>query len=404
MPGGLEASGTEEAGETNSPWAVFAGFTQAAGYDGPAQAGDPSSEFPIQAEGPDSAGGFSGRSGFAQDMPGKQGPASIVQGGAGDSLAATAGYVGQIGPQSRPREEAAGEQLSRNAYGGPLSYRHGQADAAEGRAHSPLARYAGTEYPPAMLRQDYPADGEGEDARFSRLRGRSGRPVFEFRDFRTAEAQNAASPGGEASRAPGLDAFRPLGAEVELPVGLKLSLQNGSAQAAGTASAEFSQSQLFEDALARELRGNLSADIVKNATLIVRNGGEGTIRLALHPASLGHVKIHLEMTENKITGRIIVESGEALRAFQKELPVLEKAFKDSGFMDASLEMTLTQDGSDFGSGQRRQDGDLPALEAAHAASRYDTGTEQAWMFEDAPSLDTALAAGGQGRKTVNIFV
>jgi flagellar hook-length control protein FliK len=186
----------------------------------------------------------------------------------------------------------------------------------------------------------------------------------------------------------------------------------GESQNARGAGSDFLQSRFLEDSLARELRGNLSTDIVKNATLIMRNGDEGTIRLALRPASLGYVKIHLEMTENKIMGRIIVESNEALRAFQKELPVLEKAFKDSGFMEASLDMSLAQDTAQnaYGGGEygQQQDGDFspldPALAAAIAASRYDYALERAGDADELLGTAEAVMPLSPKRKTVNLFI
>jgi hypothetical protein len=95
----------------------------------------------------------------------------------------------------------------------------------------------------------------------------------------------------------------------------------------------------FEQLLARELRGDLSADIVRQAAVILRDGGEGTIRLSLKPETLGKVKIHLEMAENRISGHIFVESEEALRAFEREIRSLEQSFRDSGF-EASLNAAL----------------------------------------------------------------
>jgi len=95
----------------------------------------------------------------------------------------------------------------------------------------------------------------------------------------------------------------------------------------------------FEQLLTRELQGDLSADIVKQAAIVLRDGGEGTIKLSLKPETLGKVKIHLEMAENRISGRIIVESEEALRAFEREIHSLEQSFRDSGF-EASLNAAL----------------------------------------------------------------
>jgi len=126
----------------------------------------------------------------------------------------------------------------------------------------------------------------------------------------------------------------------------------------------------FEEALTRELQQNLNSGIVREAQLLVRQGGEGTIKLSLRPETLGNVKIHLEMAENKITGRIVVESGDAYRAFEGELSALEQAFRDSGFEGARLNLSLGERG---GQEERRDPGE--EVFARFAASRYDAEQE-----------------------------
>jgi hypothetical protein len=100
---------------------------------------------------------------------------------------------------------------------------------------------------------------------------------------------------------------------------------------------------------------------------------------------MGNVKVRLEMTENKITGLIVVESDEALRAFQRELPVLEKAFKDSGFNETNLEMSLAQDWRNNG-GRDKRERELSALASVMAASRYEADSE---------SIETLAPANGE---------
>jgi hypothetical protein len=99
----------------------------------------------------------------------------------------------------------------------------------------------------------------------------------------------------------------------------------------------------FENLLARELSQHLNSDIVQQAQVLLRDGDAGTIKLSLRPESLGIVKVHLEMVENRITGQIIVESNEALRAFDREIQSLEQAFRDSGFSGVSLYTALASD-------------------------------------------------------------
>ena len=240
------------------------------------------------------------------------------------------------------------------------------------------------------------AQGAGTENGLAEPRGKKGRERLniEVRDLRTGNLQRgmAASPeSGGASKEVTLTNVKLSGAaEIEIPVDLNSSMARE--KAAGEASNPSPQGRTFEDLLAAQLRGDLSTDIVRDASVIVRNGGEGTIRLSLRPASLGDVKIHLEMAENKITGHIIVESDEALRAFQRELPVLEKAFRDSGYSETSLDMSLAQNG-DSGSHGQRQEGNF--LSHSLAASRYDSesyryGTEPEAPISGAPVGGVAL--------------
>jgi flagellar hook-length control protein FliK len=150
-----------------------------------------------------------------------------------------------------------------------------------------------------------------------------------------------------------------------------------AARADGAANAawETKAGQAFEDLLARELHQNFNNDIVRHASMALRDNGEGTIRLALKPETLGNVKIRLEMAENKITGHILVESEEALRAIEREIHSLEQAFKDSGFEAASLEMSLAADGR--GAEQFRQEMEASQfLSDTLTASRYDAAIER----------------------------
>ncbi|MDR2393422.1 MAG: flagellar hook-length control protein FliK [Treponema sp.] len=143
------------------------------------------------------------------------------------------------------------------------------------------------------------------------------------------------------------------------------------------ASREKALTRNFEDLLSRELSRNLSTDIVRQAQVFLRNSGEGTIRLALRPESLGNVKIQLELAEKKIIGHIIVESNEALRAFEREIHSLEQAFKDSGFGETSLDTALASEGDGKGGNPQQREGEGgPFFSERFAASTYDVGTER----------------------------
>ena len=153
-----------------------------------------------------------------------------------------------------------------------------------------------------------------------------------------------------------------------------------------------SVSTAMENLLARELHQNFNGDIVRHASMALRDGGEGTIKLNLKPESLGNVKIRLEMSENKITGHIIVESKEALNAFRKELSALTQAFKDSGFASADLNLSLTSQG------QETWEQDLNPFTSGSAALSYDDASV---FGNDHTTVDVLI---GRNNGSVNILV
>jgi hypothetical protein len=129
----------------------------------------------------------------------------------------------------------------------------------------------------------------------------------------------------------------------------------------------------LESFLTRELHNGLNGDIVRQAQVMLRDGGEGLIRLQLHPESLGNVRIKLSMSGNKVDGTITVESPEALNAFERELESLEMAFRDSGFEGASLNlnMQMSSDRRDLFDGVK-----AGAFSQTLAASSYESAAVQ----------------------------
>ena len=210
---------------------------------------------------------------------------------------------------------------------------------------------------------------EGKKGRLEELRGRERRGerlTVEVNDLRSAQAGERAELRVQAGldRGPAAE-----GGTREITLELRLPDQAHKAPMS-EANWATKSAHAFEDLLARELHQNFNNDIVRHASMILRDDNKGTIRLALKPDSLGNVKIRLEMAENKITGHIIVESEEALRAFEREIHSLEQAFKESGFTDASLNMSLAADGN--GAEQFRQWAQaMPLLPESEAAARYD---------------------------------
>jgi hypothetical protein len=261
------------------------------------------------------------------------------------------------------------------------------------------------------VREDAEKDGwsAGETRIRDRRRGRSSSEAGDIRaglDKRDraegprsfAEAGKGSEASPEGGREPGGNSPGQNSTEqssVELMVELR---SMGKTQAEISTEREFRPLQSFQTTLARELHENLNGDIVRHASVMLRNGGEGTIRLSLKPETLGSVKIRLEITENRITGRIIVESGEAFKAFEQELHALEQSFRDSGFDGANLEMAFASDGRE---GRQEREGDS-LFSGRRAALRYDSALSSAESQEEGQWLGIRLDR--YGRTLVNVLV
>lgn len=94
--------------------------------------------------------------------------------------------------------------------------------------------------------------------------------------------------------------------------------------------------------LARQLRQNAQSDIVRQARFMFRNANSGEIRLILKPEHLGQVRIQLQLQDNHIAGRIIVENSNVRDAFEENMQDLQKAFRDQGMETGSLEVSVGQ--------------------------------------------------------------
>ena len=97
-------------------------------------------------------------------------------------------------------------------------------------------------------------------------------------------------------------------------------------------------------------------DFVKAGNIVLRDNNQGSISMILKPESLGNVKINLQVTDNVITGQITVHSKEAFEAFKQNMDNLRQAFQDSGFDNASLNLSFADNSSSgaFAQGERQQ--------------------------------------------------
>jgi flagellar hook-length control protein FliK len=124
-------------------------------------------------------------------------------------------------------------------------------------------------------------------------------------------------------------------------------------QARSDAEVASGRGQDFQSMLSERLHDQWNGEIVQSAHIVLRDGDTGTIRLRLRPESLGNVKIELNLSDNNISGKIVVESDEAKSAFEKNMNDLADAFKQGGFDSAKLEVAV---GSGSGGGTQAQGG------------------------------------------------
>lgn len=125
-----------------------------------------------------------------------------------------------------------------------------------------------------------------------------------------------------------------------------LSTNNQAAGATGST---------FQEMLTQQIQTNVP-DFVKAGNIILRDNNQGSINMILKPEALGNVKINLQVADNVITGQITVHSKEAFEAFKQNMDNLRQAFQDSGFDNASLNLSFADNSSSgaFAQGERQQ--------------------------------------------------
>ncbi|MBN2652343.1 MAG: flagellar hook-length control protein FliK [Spirochaetales bacterium] len=80
-------------------------------------------------------------------------------------------------------------------------------------------------------------------------------------------------------------------------------------------------------------------EIVTKAKFILKNNDRGEINLHLRPENLGNVKISMQLNDNSITGKIIVENLAVRQLFESNMLSLQKAFEEKGFTFGNFELS-----------------------------------------------------------------
>jgi flagellar hook-length control protein FliK len=106
------------------------------------------------------------------------------------------------------------------------------------------------------------------------------------------------------------------------------------------------------------LQERLLPEIVHQAGIVLRDGGEGEIRLVLKPEHLGSVRIRLQLGESILEGRIVVDNSNVKELLDAHLEQLKSALRQEGYASANIDVSVSG-----GGGGRREPPPEPVVPA-----------------------------------------
>jgi flagellar hook-length control protein FliK len=92
-------------------------------------------------------------------------------------------------------------------------------------------------------------------------------------------------------------------------------------------------------------------EVVKQTGIVLKNGGEGEIRLVLKPENLGSLRIRLSLGESSLEGRIVVDNNSVKELVESSLDNLKNALRMEGYQTANLEVSVGHRRSWHGGGE-----------------------------------------------------
>ncbi len=87
------------------------------------------------------------------------------------------------------------------------------------------------------------------------------------------------------------------------------------------------------------LRDMPGSDLLRAANLVLKDGG-GEIKLVLKPDSLGSVRVRMNLVDNVIDGKIIVDSSSVKQVVDGSIDALRRALTAEGFQTGSLQVSV----------------------------------------------------------------
>ncbi len=121
----------------------------------------------------------------------------------------------------------------------------------------------------------------------------------------------------------------------------------------------------------------LQNEVVRSSSIILKDHGQGELRLILKPESLGQVRIRLALNNNHIEGRIIVENSTVKEMFESNLQNLNQALQREGIASSSLEVFVS------GGNERNQQKEV-AVPSFSAAQEFEdtTSIQDEYLSDD----------------------
>lgn len=107
-------------------------------------------------------------------------------------------------------------------------------------------------------------------------------------------------------------------------------------------------SRAAAESLYAKLQDRSNFEIVDRARIVLKDGGQGEIRLIIKPEALGEVKIRLNLEEGHLAGKIIVENMEVRDVFQKNMESLLDSFRQGGFTGLDIQVSVGDRGGSQG--------------------------------------------------------
>jgi len=205
----------------------------------------------------------------------------------------------------------------------------------------------------------------GRDARSRHVNENEGRPKLTIIDKRGASAHNSNNESGAGSgrRNSGFQLLSSSGNTAHgansengdsLQV-IQVQLRGEGAQAPSSAqTGSRSAESGLRGQLQQQLQDHLNKDIVKRSSIMIRENGSGEIKLDLKPDTLGQVRIRITMENNHIAGKIFVENSSVKEAFDQNMQQLYRAFKEHGFENAALNVSVGDQGREQRERERSQ--------------------------------------------------